>query len=82
MRKSTSPFILSRATRALHAAFLVLRPIFGPRKVCIYPFDCSDYIPQLFYHYPFMKACWFAGIRLLSCNPLMGWYLWHRGNKK
>lgn len=51
-----------------------LRPLLGPSNGCLYEVGCTRYTIECFEHYSLGKATMLAIKRLLSCNPLVGFW--------
>ncbi len=46
---------------------LVISPFFGHR--CRFYPSCSHYAEECFQRFPFYKAMWYSGMRILRCHP-------------
>ena len=51
-----------------------LRFLMGPSGVCIYPVTCREYAWLLLQEKRWYKAMPLIVFRLVSCNPLIGWW--------
>ena len=64
-------------TRLILACINLIRPILGPRGVCIYHIPCQDYAVDTLETKPLYKALPLIFLRVLSCNPLTKWWQKH-----
>ena len=52
-----------------------VRPLLGPRHVCIYPTSCTLYAKVTMQKKPLIFAIPLIILRVLSCNPITAVYL-------
>jgi len=53
----------------------LIRPLLGPKNVCIYPISCSEYAKHNLKNKNFFIAIILITLRLLSCNPIGALFL-------
>lgn len=51
-----------------------IRPLLGPRSVCIYPVTCRCYVKNILRQKPLYLSVPLIAFRLLSCNPATALY--------
>ncbi len=63
---------------------LFFRPFLGFMKhdkgftFCIYPITCTEYALAILEQKPFYTAFFLIAKRLLCCNPIGAWFLYHK----